>query len=121
MRMLLTLIGIIWIILGFLIFIFPDASKEVIRGLLKQKNIKTLSIISFTIGIILLLGYSVVSMPWLMIVFGIGGMLKGVFFMFAPQEKIKLFINWYLGAANNLFRSWGVAAFLFGVLILLIL
>jgi len=121
MEILLILLAIAWIIIGVLMFIFTDASKEVLRNLLKQKNIKTFSILPIAIGIALLAGASLVSVPWIAVILGVLGVLKGVFFIFGPEKNKKALIDWWLSASNNVYKSWGIVAFLMGILLLLIL
>lgn len=121
MGILLTILGVFWIIVGVLLFIFTDATKEIMRNLLKQKNLKPFSILPLLVGIVLIFGSSLVSMPWVTILLGLLALLKGLFLMFGPQGKVKSIIDWWLGTSNHLLRSWGVVMFLLGVLLLLIL
>ncbi len=121
MKIIMVLLAIFWIVLGVLLLMLTDTVKEVFRNLLKRKNIKTLSIASLVIGVVLILGSSLVSVPWIAIALGILGLLKGLFFMFGPEKKTTALIDWWLKATNNIYRSWGIVSFLLGVLLLLIL
>ena len=121
MRITLILLGVLYIIIGVVLFIFTDASKEILRNLLKQKNIKLLSIPSLAIGVVLIAGSSLVSVPWVVIALGVLGLLKGLFFIFGPESKTRPLIDWWLGASNSIYKTWSVVAFLIGVLLLLIL
>ncbi len=121
MRIILALLGVFWIVAGFLIFIFTDASREILRNILKKKNLLLFSALAFIVGILFIFGAGVVSIPWLAILIGFLAMLKGFFFALAPEKKVMGFIDWWLNASNAAYRSWAVVAFLFGILILLIL
>lgn len=121
MRLLLFLLALTYIIIGVLLFILTDATKEICRGILKQKKLKALSILPLTVGIILILGSSVVNAPWVVILLGVLGLLKGLLFIFGPEKKTKAIIDWWLNASNAVLKSWGVVAFLVGILLLLIL
>ncbi|NQT06025.1 MAG: hypothetical protein HQ575_00625 [Candidatus Omnitrophica bacterium] len=121
MRILLILLAMIWIVAGVLMFIFTDAFKEVMRNLLKQKKFKLFAVLSFLVGVILMLGSSVVNAPWVAVLFGVLAIAKGVFFMFGPKKKADELISWWLNASNNAYKVWSIAAFLFGVILLLIL
>lgn len=121
MRLILILLGMLWIILGFLFFVFTDRSKEKLRNILKEKNIKLLSVTGIIIGIVLIRGSSLVSAPWFAIILGIFVILKGLFFIFGPEKKTKPLIDWWMSTSNNVYKTWGVVAFLLGVILLLML
>jgi len=121
MRLLLILLAILWIVAGVSLFMLTDASKKLLGRLLKRKNIKPISIIPLVLGIVLIRGASSVSMSWLIFLLGILAIAKGLFFIFGPEKKTKAFIDWWLNASNSVYKSWGIVAFLMGVLILLIL
>ena len=121
MRMILILIGVFWIITGVSLFMLTDASKKILRNLFKQKNMRALSIVPIIIGIVLIRGSYLVSMPWIAVPLGILAILKGIFFIFGPEKKTSPLIDWWLGVSNNVYKSWGIAVFLLGILFLLIL
>lgn len=121
MRLTLMLLGVVLIIEGVLLYIFTDASRDFLRSLLRQKNMKLLAVIDVIAGLLLLLGSPAVSAPWITTILGIAAIGKGVFLILAPEKRSKPLIDWWINASSSLFRSWGVVAFLLGILILLIL
>ena len=121
MKILLILLGVFWVVMGVMLVILTDAIKEVLRNLLKQKNLKLLSVLPFIVGIILISSSSLVSLPWITVTLGVLAILKGLFFAFGPVDKTKPLIDWWLNASSPLLKSWGVVVFLLGVLILLII
>lgn len=121
MRLILMLLGVSLIIEGVLLYIFTDASRDFLRILFRQKNIRPLAVIDVAAGILLLLGSSAVSAPWITTLLGIAAAGKGLFLILAPEKKSRPMIDWWINASGSVFRSWGVVAFLLGILILLIL
>lgn len=121
MRIFLILLAIFYIIVGGMLFIQTNKAKGFFRKLLKEKNVKTLSIVPLVVGLLLIWGSSFVSVPWFVILLGILGILKGLFFILGPEKKIRPLIDWWLNASDSVYKSWGVVAFLIGVLLLLIL
>ena len=121
MRLILILLSILWIVAGVLLFILTDAMRQICRNLLKIKNLKPFSVLAIIAGIVFIMASSLVSVPWVAILLGLLAIAKGLFFIFAPQKKVKAFFDWWLNASNGIYRSWGIMAFLLGVLILLML
>ena len=72
-------------------------------------------------GLVLIFGSSTVSVPWVSVALGILAMLKGLFFILGPKKKTKALIDWWLNAPSNIHKTWGLAAFLIGVLLLVII
>ena len=121
MRLIIMLFGILYIIIGMLFVVFTESTKEVLRNLLKGKKVQSLSIISLAVGMLFIMGSRVVDAPWVLVLFGLLGIAKGAFFMFAPEKKTKPFIDWWLNASMGIHKCWGIVAFLMGILLLLIL
>jgi uncharacterized protein YjeT (DUF2065 family) len=121
MRIILILLGVYFIIIGGLLMILTDATMEILRGIIKKRNMRFLSILTLALGIALLYGTSIVSVPWFTIILGLLAIAKGLFFMFGPEKKTKPLLDWWLNASNNICRSWGLVSFLIGILLLLIL
>lgn len=121
MTILVILLAIVWIIMGVLFVILTDASKQIIANLVKQKNVNFLSLLSIIIGIVLILGSPSANMPWVIAILGMLAICKGLFFMLGPKKKTRAFIDSWLNAPVKIHRIWGIAAFLFGVMLLLIL
>lgn len=117
----LILLAILQIIAGVLMFIFTDAAKEILRSIMKEKNLKVLSVLPVAVGILLLAGSPLVSTPWITVMLGILAIAKGLFFIFGQKRDTRALIDWWMGASNNVYKSWGVVSFLLGVLLLLIL
>jgi len=123
MKLLLILLAVLWIIIGALLVILTDATREIFRNLLSKKNLnlRTLAVISFVIGALLILGSSAVDTPWVLILLGLMGVAKGLFFTLAPKKNAMAVIDWWLNAPNKLLKIWGIVAFCVGVIFLLIL
>ncbi len=120
-ELILILLAILQIIAGVLMFIFTDAAKEILRNILKEKNLKAISVLPVVVGILFLAGSPLVSRPWITVLLGMFAIAKGLFFIFGQKRDAKALIDWWMGASNNVYKSWGVVSFLLGVLLLLIL
>ncbi|MFH1753001.1 MAG: hypothetical protein ABH875_02350 [Candidatus Omnitrophota bacterium] len=123
MKILLTCLAVLWIIIGALLVVLTDAMRQICRNFLNKKNLnlRVLAVISFVVGALLILGSSEVNKPWVLILLGLMGIAKGLFFTFAPKKTVMDFIHWWLNAPNKMLRIWGVFAFCIGIVFLLIL
>ena len=69
-------------------------------------------------GILFLLAASSSSQPTFIIVLGLLGLVKGLVFMFAPQDKVKKMIDWWLEGSDQKLKIWAGVAIVLGIAIL---
>ena len=58
------------------------------------------------------------SQPTFIIVLGLLAVMKGLLFLFGPQEKVKRMIEWWLEGSDQKFKVWAVVAIGLGIAIL---
>ena len=117
-RLFLYLIGIFYVILGALsVFATDMAKKKFFDKLLKIKDFKKFSAIPIALGALILLSASASRFRVFMVIFGVLGVLKGVW-MLTATEHCKKICDWWLKASNNLYKIWGVFIIILGSIIL---
>jgi len=84
---------------------------------LKIKDFKKFSAIPITVGALILLSASGSRFRVFMVIFGVLGVLKGVW-MITATEHCKKVCDWWLKASNNFYKIWGVLVIIIGSIIL---
>jgi len=117
--MLIRLIGWLWLITGILFLIWP----QMLRNRLQKKTYKQIRRILFVLAIfigVLLFSAGLRAEGFkakLLMIVGIIGLLKAVFFLKAKAaEKI---LNWFLRQRLSFFRFWACIQIVIGAVILL--
>jgi uncharacterized membrane protein len=104
MRVIIWVVGLLWIALGIWAIIRPEGIKKGIQKYFAGKNPRFLSIIPLLFGILLLAASFKANARWYVFILGVGLCLKGVFWLTRPQTTQKM-INWW---ANVNVRSYQI-------------
>ena len=75
-------------------------------------------ILSLLFGIIFLLAASQCRLVWVIIVFGIWGIIKGVLLLVLGLNRLNAYLNWWLEKPPSIMRLLGLIALAFGVLLI---
>ncbi|MBW2260084.1 MAG: hypothetical protein JRF18_06485, partial [Deltaproteobacteria bacterium] len=65
-----------------------------------------------------LLAASSSSQATFIIVLGLLALLKGLIFLFGPQDKVRRMIEWWLECSDKMYRVWAVVVIGLGIAIL---
>ena len=87
------LIGIIMIMAGVVFFVKPNSIKNLANFFVREKWIYFWSVVSFIIGIIFLRAASQCAVPWLVTLFGVISLIKGIAIFALGQQKIKSMLH----------------------------
>ena len=115
MRWFLFLMAGIWTIAGIFLLVAATKAKGISNRLLKDKNLKAMSSLSLIEGILLAYAASSSRLPWFVITIGLLALTKGLFFIFAPENKAKPFVNWWLKASLGIYRLCGLVILVLGI------
>ena len=111
-------ISIVWIILGALLVVAPGPMKDkFFSKLLKNVNLKKISVIPIIIGILLLLSAPYNMYAPLVTILGILAIIKGILTIVAT-EMMERITDWWLQASNNVCRIWGIAIIIIGAIVI---
>lgn len=118
MLVLVKLIGIYLVVMGIILLLNPKVLKACTDFWGQRKRIYVGGIISFLIGVILLLVATQGRSPGVIIVFGVLALIKGILLLILGPEKAKSFINWWSQKSALFIRLYGVLALAMGALLI---
>lgn len=114
----LFVMGLIWVMAGTLMLFATRVVKEDYLSKLKVNDPRKWSPMPLGGGILFLLSASSSSQVTFIVVLGILALLKGLFFLFGPREKVKGVIDWWLSASEKTYKVSAVAVMGLGIAIL---
>lgn len=112
------IIGILFILIGFVFVLRPDIMKWLIAFIRKGSRVYFAALIRFTLAVIFLLGAGDCSRKGIIAALGILFLLAGLLiFMLGPQ-KIRRILDWYQNQPLLIFRFIAVVPMIFGAVII---
>lgn len=113
--------GLLTGLIGLVFILDPQRAKNRSTALLNIKNYKPLGAAAIVISVLFFLASASegVKMPLFVVIVGIISLLKGVFYAFAKQDKVKFVINWWVSLPIDTYRIWGVIALIVGILLII--
>ena len=118
-KLILYLVGILYTVLGALLVFAPDMLKKKLFDKMKKIPLKKLCIAPIVVGILLLLAASSHRNTFFIVILGLLGVAKGVFFVVATEKDEKVNDWWFNKAKNNIYRIFGVIVILIGSIVLM--
>ena len=109
------LIGIIMTVAGVVCFIKPNLTKTLVDFFTKEKWIYAGAILAFIIGIILLRAASECAISWIVTLFGILALAKGIIVLVLGKQKIKSILESFTKNPSNTLRGWALLKIALGV------
>ena len=116
MRIFLLIVGIFMMLEGIFLILLTRFVKSWSTKLLSIKNYRPWGIISVIISTLLFLASPFSRLSLLIVLFGLGALFKGLFFILTPHDKAKFFINWWISLSEGNFRILGVVVLILGIL-----
>ena len=112
----LYIISVLWIALGAFLIIDTKRSRELLKQLFFRKNIKFLGILPLIFGLILVVGAFYYSkLFWLALIVGLLAILKGIYLFIGRSSQIEGLLEWwFLRAADETIRLFGLITFILG-------
>jgi uncharacterized protein YjeT (DUF2065 family) len=114
----LFIVALLWLMAGTLMFFATQVMREKYLSKLKVEDPRKWSPLPLGAGILFLLSASASSQVTFIVVLGLLSLLKGLAFLFAPREKVKGMIDWWLQAPDKTHKIWAVGVMGLGIAIL---
>ena len=115
----LYLFGIFLIVVGALsVFATDMIRKKFFNKLLELKDLKKYAPLSIIVGVLLLFSVPYNRHGFLILLFGILSIIKGVLLLVAPEKMEKL-KNWWQKAKDNAYRVYGIVMIIIGSVVLM--
>ena len=119
MQWFLYAMSLIWIAIGCCIILYTDKTKEVMRSIVKEVDLRILSLLPFAAGILFLLSASVCRFPWVIRFIGLMSLVEGVLAFFNPSNAYGRLMDWYLDSiSDQTHRLFGIITIILGTAIL---
>ncbi|MBL7179080.1 MAG: hypothetical protein ISS65_02575 [Desulfobacterales bacterium] len=119
MKWFLYAFSLYWIAIGSCAILYTSAARNVMARMIREVDRRILSIVAFIAGIAFLFAASSSSVPWLIRLFGLMGILKGVYILVAPKNLYDQINDWYLDSfSDQTYRLWGIISLVIGTAVL---
>ena len=115
---LVRLFGIAIVVMGVIFLVNPDILKQYISFWKNKKRIQAGAIAAILCGMIFLRAASQCRLAWLITVFGIWSIIKGVLLLTIGQKKISAYMDWWNNKPASVARYLGIFAIAVGVLMI---
>jgi hypothetical protein len=112
----LYIISVFWIALGAFLIIDTKRSRELLKKLFFRKNIKLWGILPLIFGLILVVGAFYYSrLFWVAFIMGLLAILKGIYLFIGRSSHVEGLLEWwFLRAADETIRLFGLIIFILG-------
>ena len=111
-------IGVVWIMFGTLMLFATQLIRQKFYHRLQAHDPRKWSFLPIAVGVLLWFAASSSSQVTFIVVLGLISLAKGVFFLFAPQPKVRKITDWWFQATDKTHKVWGVAAIVLGIAVL---
>ena len=118
MVILVRLFGIAIVVMGIIFLANPKALKQYMAFWKQQKRLYIGGILSLLFGVIFLLAALQCRLVWVIVIFGIWALIKGVLLLTLGQKRLNAYLDWWLGRPISIARLLGIMALALGVLII---
>ncbi|MBL7130709.1 MAG: DUF2065 family protein [Candidatus Omnitrophica bacterium] len=112
------LFGIVMVVAGVTYFVKPALMKKVVDFFVKEKWLYVGSILCFIIGIIFLSAASQCAISWLVTIFGILALIKGILVFILGQQKIKVMLDSLTKKPTKALRAYALIEIVLGVILI---
>lgn len=115
----LYLISAIWIAYGSCAILYTTETKRTAETFLSKTPPKLIAAIPFISGILLIIAASAGSHPWIIRIFGVIGLIKGIFIFVNPANLYPKTMDWYLVTlSDQSHRFMGILSVILGTALL---
>lgn len=119
MKWFLYTISVIWIAVGCCAILYTHQSRNIMRNLVRTINQKFLSTLPFIAGVLFLFSASASRHPWFIRLFGLIGIIKGIFIFVNPKGLYDKSVDWYLDSlTDQTYRFYGIITIILGTAVL---
>jgi hypothetical protein len=115
----LYLVSIVLVVIGGVIILWTDWTRETLKGVLARKSIRLLGLIPLVFGILLVISSGWSEIFWLVFLLGLIALAKGAYLLFGSREQIDTATSWWLDkASDQLHRLSGLISLVLGMALL---
>jgi len=112
------LLGIVMVVTGVVYFLKPSLMKKVSEFFLKDKWMQVGGILSIIIGLIFLGAASECAISWIVILFGLLALAKGVLIFALGKQKLKSMMDKVIKKPSKTLRGFALLAIALGVILI---
>lgn len=114
---LLYCIALLWIVVGTILILYTEWTKNASRSIILPAYIRWYSIAPLIVGVFLVsAAFYHKEVFWLALMLGVLGIVKGIYLIVGPLEKIAGLLRWWNEeASDRSARFFGLITFLVGV------
>jgi len=115
MKWFLYFISFTWIAIGCCFILYTEESREMLKKMYLRLPKEVIIVLAITFGIFFLMAASHSQNTWIIVVFGILAIAKGVFFFLNPGNLFEKTRDWYLyTATEQTYRFLGIIILIIG-------
>lgn len=118
MVILVKLIGVVIVILSVIYLLNPDTMKKYAAFWKKGKRLYTGAVISIIFGVIFLLAASQCKVAWIVAIFGILALIKGIALLMLGPKKAISTIDWWIERPYAALRLISLIPLIYGMLLI---
>ena len=111
-------LGIVIVVMGIIFLINTKGLRQYILFWKQEKRLQIGGIIAIIFGIFFLIAAPQCRLTWLITVFGIWSIIKGVLLLTLSQKKIYAYLDRWLNKSISVTRFLGLVALAFGALLI---
>jgi len=115
---LVKLVGIMMLVAGVIYFLKPNLLKKVAKYFFQEKRLKIGGAIALIIGIVLLRAAGQCSISWVVVIFGIIAIIKGILAFALDKKKFDSLLNWMVSMPPKTIRKIGLLDVALGVILI---
>jgi len=118
MKIIVYLLGFLWIAAGAAAILYTVDYKAYIKGGLEKLDRRLLALIPALFGLLLLFAASSTTHGWFIGLIGVIGIAKGVMIYFNPGGLFDLSRDWLFGLSDQGYRLMGIIALVLGTVVI---
>lgn len=119
MKWFLYVISVIWIVAGCCAILYTQEMITAVRRLIQSTGQKTLAVLPFSGGILLLFSASASYHPWVIRILGLIAVIKGIFIFTNPKNMHHKVVDWYTtSVSEQTNRLFGIITLMLGTAVL---
>ncbi|MDL1970188.1 MAG: hypothetical protein LWW94_04265 [Candidatus Desulfofervidaceae bacterium] len=118
MRLIIWLIGLVWIVMGLCSVLVPHRTKNMMQKYIGTKKIQVLAGIVLLMGILLVVGSFKARIHLYVLILGFLALLKGILLFIKPEIAQKI-VNWWLNRSERAYQIGGLVVYTLGLFLLI--
>jgi hypothetical protein len=118
MKIVVYLLGFLWIAAGAVAILYTDDYKAYLKALVARLDRLVLALIPAVFGVLLLFAASSTTHAWFIGLIGVLGIVKGALIYFNPGGLVELSMDWLESLSNQGYRLMGVIVLVLGTVVI---